>query len=151
MLRRRWLAAALVGTVASAFGQSWLTPAERPEPLPEEEAFRLDALARDRRTLLVRVAMPPNYYLYRDKTRFRILEPVGATLRPPRWPTAVAHHDEHFGQVYVYFDRVEVVLPVRGLGRARQIELEVQFQGCLEDVLCYPLMRRQLQIELPPG
>lgn len=149
MLRRRCLAAVLAGTVVNVFGQDVLTPRGRPEPLPEDEAFRIDALVRDRRSLLVRVQMPPQYYLYRDKTRFRLLAPAGAVLRTPRWPAAVEHYDEHFGTVWVYFDRVEVSLPVRQLGRAERLELEIEFQGCLQDVLCYPLMRRRLLLDLP--
>lgn len=57
--------------------------------------------------------MPKGYYLYRDKTQLTLGDAAGAHLGAPRWPAGVSHQDEHFGQVTVYFDQVELPLPWR--------------------------------------
>src|SRR5690606_14528010 len=42
------------------------------DPLPEAQAFGFEAIAGDARTLLLRFTPAPGYYLYRDRSSFRI-------------------------------------------------------------------------------
>jgi thiol:disulfide interchange protein DsbD len=122
-------------------------------PLPEDQAFVFEAIgsAADG-GVLVRFTMPPDYYLYRDKTRFRSTDP-DMKLGVPRWPPGTPHRDEHFGEVMVYFGTVEVPVEVReGAGAAsRTIGLVADFQGCQLDGICYPPMTRTVSLELPPA
>ncbi|GHA80874.1 protein-disulfide reductase DsbD [Cognatilysobacter bugurensis] len=121
-------------------------------PLPAEQAFGVEAIARDADTLLVRFTPAPGYYLYRDKTALRLEGVPGASLGPPRWPRGVAHRDEHFGAVTVFFDPVDVAVPVRrGDAGAVNARLVVNFQGCQTDGICYPPMTRTLDVALPAG
>lgn len=114
------------------------------EPLPAEEAFKVEALQMDDENLLLRFTMPAGYYLYRDRTELR-LDPSAETEVTPDWPGAVAHNDEHFGPVAVFYGEIDV--PVK-LGEA-SVEganvLTVKMQGCKEDSICYPPMRRRLE------
>ena len=67
----------------------------------------------------MRFTPAPGYYLYRDRSSFQ-LHADGITPAAPRWPRGVSHHDEHFGDVVVYFDQVDVPLPLlRTHGEAR--------------------------------
>jgi thiol:disulfide interchange protein DsbD len=120
------------------------------EALPEEQAFKAEAIASSPTELLVRLTPAKGYYLYRDKTAFRIVEAAVAGTGAPRWPPAKPFHDEHFGDVQVWFEQAEIPVPLRRLGAAAQtITLEAKFQGCLTDGLCYPPMTRLIKIELP--
>lgn len=120
------------------------------EPLPEEQAFALQAVALDRSTLLLRWQMPAHYYLYRMKAEVSAQAPAGLTLGEVDWPKGKAHHDEHFGEVEVFFDQVEVRVPIAELpADAAEVTVRAKFQGCLEDAVCYPVMRRDLRIALP--
>ena len=122
------------------------------DALPEEQAFRFEAIANTPGELLVRLTPAPGYYLYRDKTSFRLRDAVGVTLGAPRFPPGEAHRDEHFGDVVAYFDVAEIPVPlVRSDERAQTLTLEASFQGCLADGICYPPMVRSLQVELPAG
>ncbi len=122
------------------------------DALPEEQAFRVEALAVSPSEILMRMTPAPGYYLYRDKTSFRLIDADGVTLAAPRFPEGKPHRDEHFGEVTVYFDQVEIPLPVtRRNTRAQTLTLEVSFQGCLKDGICYPPMTRTLVVELPAG
>jgi thiol:disulfide interchange protein len=120
-------------------------------PLPEEEAFAFEAIASGAGELLLRFTPAHGYYLYRDRTSLRIHE-QGYGLGAPQWPEATPYHDEHFGNVMVYFDQIEVALP---LGRSSpdpaRVTLEVEFQGCQDEGICYPPMTRRVGIDLPAG
>src|SRR5690606_46563 len=120
-------------------------------PLPEEQAFAFEAIAGDGDTLLMRFTPAPGYYLYRDRSRFR-LEAEGIRAGPPRWPRGQRHRDDYFGDVVVYFDQVEVPLPLlRSHGEPREATLVATFQGCQDEGICYPPMTRRVRVSLPAG
>lgn len=120
-----------------------------PLPLPPEQAFGLEAIAGDANTLLLRFTPARGYYLYRDRTSLK-LAGTGVALGKPRWPKGVQHRDEHFGDVVVYFDQVDVPVPLRRTrGAAQTITLTASFQGCQDDGICYPPMTRTVRVALP--
>ena len=119
-------------------------------PLPPEQAFGFEAIAGDDRTLLLRFSPAPGYYLYRDRTTLTLAGDKAITLGTPRWPAGTAHHDEHFGDVVVYFQPIDVPLPLRRKqSAATQVRLTANFQGCQTDGICYPPMTRTVEIALP--
>ncbi|GGY34780.1 cytochrome c biogenesis protein [Rhodanobacter panaciterrae] len=120
-------------------------------PLPAEQAFRFEALAQNPHQLLLRWTMPKGYYLYRDQTSLKLKDANGLSLTPA-WPAGTAHHDEHYGDVTVYFDQVELPVTVNGdLAGRKQLTLEASFQGCQDGGLCYPLMTRAASVDLGSG
>ncbi|KJV37359.1 protein-disulfide reductase DsbD family protein [Luteibacter yeojuensis] len=121
------------------------------QALPADQAFRFEALAKDGKTLLLRWTMPKDYYLYRDKTEIKVSSPAGVTAGEPDWPSGTAHHDEHFGDTIVYFDQVEVPVPLNGADPSKKVELDIAYQGCLENGICYPVMTRHLTADLASG
>ena len=120
------------------------------QPLPAEQAFRFEAIASAPDTLLLRWTMPKGYYLYRDRTSLKLTGAGGATLGKPQWPTGVAYHDGNFGDSIVYFDQVEVPVPITR-GNSGQVTLQASFQGCKEHAVCYPMMTRSVNVDLPPA
>ncbi len=118
-------------------------------PLPEEQAFRVDALVEPGSTVAnlraaVRFTMPPGYYLYRDQTKFELVDPGSdVSIDAPVFPPGRSYRDEHFGDVIVYFDQVEVGVPLRGsLAGVTSLPIKVSFQGCQDGGICYPPMER---------
>lgn len=121
-------------------------------PLPSEQAFGFDAIASDGNTLLLRFSPAPGYYLYRDRTSLKLEGSAGVLAGKPRWPAAQSHRDEHFGDVSVYFNQVEVPLPLRRtVTDAVDSTLVVTFQGCQTDGICYPPMTRRVKLSIPAG
>ena len=126
------------------------------EPLPEAQAFAFDAIARDADTLLLRFVPAPGYYLYRDRTSVRLAGPAaeatGLSAGALQWPPGTPHEDEFFGRTTVYFEPVEVALPLR---RARagggDLQVTASFQGCQDEGICYPPMTRTVAVPLPEG
>ncbi len=121
-------------------------------PLPEEQAFGFEAIAYDGDTVLLRFTPAPGYYLYRDRTSMKLTGAEGISLQAPRWPAGKPYKDEYFGDVVVYFDQVEVAVPLRRTNaQAAKATLEVTFQGCQTDGICYPPMTRKVALDIPKG
>ncbi|GAA4806139.1 protein-disulfide reductase DsbD [Lysobacter hankyongensis] len=140
----------LAGGGTSPLG-SLLGAGGKAPPLPEEKAFGFEAIVGDGDTLLLRFTPAPGYYLYRDRSAFR-LDADGVVAGKPRWPKGEVHHDEHFGDVIVYFAPVDLTLPlVRTKPDAQTATLRATFQGCQNDGICYPPMTRSVRIALPRG
>lgn len=140
----------LAGGGTSPLG-SLLGAGGKAPPLPEEKAFGFEAIVGDGNTLLLRFTPAPGYYLYRDRSAFR-LDADGVTAGKPRWPKGEVHRDEHFGDVIVYFAPVDLTLPlVRTNADAQTATLRATFQGCQNDGICYPPMTRSVRIALPRG
>lgn len=119
-------------------------------PLPPDEAFRFEAIAASPTSLLARWTMPDNYYLYRDKSKLRLVDGAGFELGRMDWPPGKDHFDEHFGKVEVYYGEVELPIAlVRETGAAQTIRIEAEYQGCQEDGICYPVMTKTVAIPMP--
>ena len=121
-------------------------------PLPPDQAFGFEAIADDGNTLLLRFTPARGYYLYRDRSSFRIEDDAGIAAGTPRWPPGTAHRDGYFGDVVVYFDQVDVPLPLRRTRPdAATVRLTATFQGCQDEGICYPPMTRTVEVAVPAG
>jgi thiol:disulfide interchange protein DsbD len=118
------------------------------ELLPVEEAFVMNARFDRANELTVSWQIAPAYYLYRDKLAFRAdgaIELGGASL-----PRGVAHRDENFGDVEVFYDYVEATIPFsRASPDALDVTVTAGFQGCKEDSICYPPGEQIMALVLP--
>lgn len=121
--------------------------------LPEDQAFRIEAIVGDADTVLLKLSPAEGYYLYSDKLRFSLpADAAPVQLGSPKLPEAVWYPDPEFGLVPVYFEPVEITLPLqRTATDAGNIELTVDYQGCKENGICYPPMQKAFTLELPAG
>ena len=129
----------------------WLAaPTGNGEPfLPPDQAFRSSVQTLDQQTLAVSWTIAPGYYLYKDKLS---VTPVSGEIQLgfPELPVGETRTDEYFGETEVYFEQVEILLPfVRSNPEPLAIELELGFQGCAEDGICYPPLSRRQLLEIP--
>lgn len=149
----------LINTTAQAGGLSdalaglgqptGLVSAVSDEALPPEQAFQYEAIAIKNNELLVRMTAAPGYYLYRDKIAFSTAV-EGVEVFDTAMPKGITKHDEHFGDVEVYYDQVEIpVFLKRKAGSDVQVQLQGNFQGCKEQGICYPPMSRMVTVDLP--
>jgi thiol:disulfide interchange protein len=122
------------------------------EPLSSEQAFPLDVTGDSSTQITLHWRMPKGYYLYRDRIKINAANDSGVALGEPQWPQGSRHQDPQFGDVIVYFGKVDVPIAVReNSGGERSIGLRVRFQGCLEGSVCYPPVTREISIALPPA
>ncbi|MPV86329.1 protein-disulfide reductase DsbD [Ostreibacterium oceani] len=111
--------------------------------LGEDEAFSVYLDAIDATTYALRWQVAPAYYLYRDKTFVDLLG--DARIINVAFSEGEIHEDAFFGQQVVYRDNAaQVTLTLdRPLTDFR---LNIQFQGCADVGVCYPVTARQMTI-----
>ena len=105
----------------------------------------------DRQQLLVSFSMLDRVYLYRHRLDFTLRDANGNLLDDfddLELPPGEAKTDEIYGDVNVYFGQLDVRLPLDSVPLA-DTELEVQYQGCIEDKLCYPPEVRTFSFSAP--
>ena len=122
------------------------------QPLPADDVFFPDAYAEDD-MLYFRVQMLPGYYLYKDKISVRSLsDGVDLDGEPldDKWSASETVIDEWFGEQSVFY------IEASGAARLHQqeadvrtVEIELTYQGCKEDGLCYLPKSKVLSVEMP--
>lgn len=131
-------------------GTPGLTTGAAGMPLPETEAYVVEAVTDGPNRIVVRFTIAPGYYLYRDKTRFAVESERGAMITVGEWPPARTFSDPYFGEQAVFFDEALVPLEVRRVqAGADTLRLRIDFMGCQEGGICYPPLKRLISVELP--
>lgn len=134
---------------ASGLSGSLFAGADPGQPLPVEAAFvpnpRFDAA----NELTVAWDIAPGYYLYRDKFTFAV-DSGEIQFGPARLPSGVAHNDQNFGDVEVYYGRVEIVVPfARAHPNEQALSITAGYQGCKDESICYPPAEHAFELTLP--
>jgi len=120
------------------------------EPLPVDQAFVPNPRFDSANELTVSWDIAPGYYLYRDKFTFSTNGEI--QFGAARLPAGVAITDQSFGNVEVYYDRVDVIVPfARAHPNEQQLEITAGFQGCKDDSICYPPDETVFELTLPPS
>jgi len=107
------------------------------EFLPADEAFTLDVRRTGSGDVAAEWVIAPGYYLYREQMGASVDgDPVVLAL-----PAGKPKYDEFFGDVEVYYEQIGVEFPAPATGT-----LELRYQGCAEDGICYPPMKKSLDL-----
>ena len=112
------------------------------ELLRMEEAFQLVDIVQQGNELVVQWQSEEGYYFYRDKFRVESLEP-SVSIGELILPQGVIENDPLFGEVQVYFDLIEMRVPIFSSLENQPFTGKVEFtfhaQGCNKPVgVCYP-------------
>ncbi len=139
----RWITTLLSLLLISLSAQAFdLSELDKDDPfLPVDEAFRLVQLQQADGTIQLLWQIEPGYYLYRDKIE---LQAEGVSYQLPVYPQATIHEDPYFGEVAVYYFKLELTLPVTEI--APNNSLSVKYQGCAEAGLCYPPVTKRFSL-----
>lgn len=116
--------------------------------LPPDEAFRLSARANRDNTISLNWDIEPGYYLYNDKFKVTALDD-DHRLAPFTIPAGKLKQDLIFGAVRVHYDKLSVDVPVISAATATgATDIEVGYQGCKEDAVCYPPIQKTFNLNL---
>lgn len=115
--------------------------------LPADQVFVFNALLEQADTLVLMWEIREGYYLYRQSLTFAEAEGEDS-LGEAEIPRGEKHHDEFFGDVEIFRDRLLVRLPITAAS-ASVIDLEVSYQGCADIGYCYPAQRKSISVEVP--
>ncbi|MFZ3153001.1 protein-disulfide reductase DsbD [Pseudomonas sp.] len=104
--------------------------------LPVREAFKLSLISSSSESVKLRFVAAEGYYLYKHRFSFSS-EPADISLGQAVLPAGQAKHDEYFGDVEVYYEVLDVEVPLDNPDN-RPFNLSVNYQGCADKGLCYP-------------
>lgn len=117
------------------------------------DAMQVSAFAEpDQQQIRVLVALYPHVYLYQHSLDLRLLDENGNLLNDfTDWQPPAGKHktDEIFGEVEVYYDLLEFTVALDSVPLVATV-LEVDHQGCLEDVLCYTPQTARIPLTFVP-
>ncbi|MBT6043655.1 MAG: hypothetical protein HOH14_09185 [Gammaproteobacteria bacterium] len=123
-------------------------PIIRSTVLPADEAFSMNAIIEAPDTLVLYWEIKEGYYLYRKS--ISASDTHGNSITIGELPTGAVHSDEFFGEVKVYFDRLLHRFPLTSLAMENnKVAFTLQYQGCAEDLYCYPMQKREIELTLP--
>lgn len=137
------------GFLSSLGNRLGLQQDRKQEFLDPDRAFIYLAEAAGPDSIITRWEIAKGYYLYRNKFAFTLRDAEGITLGDYTLPGGVAKTDESFGRSEVYYDQVEIPLPLhRNVGASRTLILEARYQGCADAGLCYPPITKTTSLTL---
>jgi thiol:disulfide interchange protein DsbD len=116
---------------------------------PPDEVFFPDLYVVDGNTVEVGFRIIPGYYLYKNKISAKVLgdKARAGALELPR---GKIHSDEFFGEQEVYYDQVVGRLSIaRASAEPTDLQLEIEYQGCADEGLCYLPQTRVLAVGMP--
>lgn len=117
--------------------------------LPADEVFFPNAFAVDGNTIEFGIRLLPDYYLYKSKITVRSLNDK-ATAGQLDLPKGKIKTDEWLGEQEVYFNEVfGRVAIARATPEAMDLEIELGYQGCKVDGICYLPITKVLTVSLP--
>jgi thiol:disulfide interchange protein DsbD len=126
-----------------------LAQAQNQELLPPEDAFSLSAWI-DGDKLVAEYRIAPGYYMYRERFDFTVeSSDAPARFDVAQIPPGKFKHDEFFGDIETYRDRVTIQLPiVFDANPASRLEVMATSQGCADIGVCYPPLKQLLTVNL---
>ncbi len=119
--------------------------------LDPDVAFEFSTELANPNTIIARWSIAPDHYLYRDKFKFSLKNAEGISLGQVQLPKGELKHDDFFGQIQVFHNRIEARIPLlRNRQSATPITLHAVYQGCAEKTgICYPPIKKDITFELP--
>ena len=119
------------------------------EILDPEVAFRVVANVNTENKVELNWNIEPGYYLYKNKFSIESANP-NLTLASYQFPKGKEKQDAAFGQVEVFYDRANVSVPFTITDAiVKEFDINVGYQGCKEDSVCYPPIRKTLTVNVP--
>jgi thiol:disulfide interchange protein DsbD len=122
---------------------------------PPEQPYRFQARAIDHDALQLTWQIAEGTYLYQERIEISLAQAGDVALGEITLPRPTIKKDSPrpdgtIGDVAVYYDRIELPVPLlRTTEEAREIQLQVKFQGCADQGICYPPETKLVTLALP--
>jgi len=140
-------AQSLTERLSNAFGRNSIAD----EILDPDVAFLVEAEINTPESIQLLWRIEDGYYLYRDKFKFALREgPAQISQARVKIPAGKMKEDPTFGKVEINTGDFSIDLPFQRSDTAQSpLTLEIRYQGCKEDSVCYPPITKQLSLLLP--
>lgn len=113
--------------------------------LPSEQAFHLEKKKVDEQGVHLQYIIADGYYLYKNRFSFKTDNPQ-VVIGELKLPKGKIKQDESFGEIEAYHAVLDIVVPVNN-PKGQGFNLEVNYQGCAEKGLCYPMETANINVD----
>jgi thiol:disulfide interchange protein DsbD len=142
MLRRFLVFASLILSLFSSL-------AAAQEYLPVDQAFAVEVKSATSERVTLRWRVAEGYYLYRSKIDAAAASGSPVALGGPVLPAGETIEDRYFGKSQVYREDFTTDVPLDDGGAVpARFDLDVAYQGCAKDGICYPPRTETLTVSL---
>ena len=127
---------------------------DEPEFLHPDVAFRLEAAATGSDRAVVSWRIEPGYYLYAKRMAVHLPEgsPPGTAIASVDLARGEMQEDPYFGRVEVFRHEAEAAVRLAHAGPApTDLVLDVVYQGCADEGLCYPPIEKSIALRFDGG
>ncbi len=118
---------------------------DTPTFLKVDQAFVFD-FSQEGEHLEIKFDIAEGYYLYKKQFKFAT---KNAELGEPTYPEAQIIEDEFFGESEVFFNEVNINIPI--ISSLQDGVVKVRYQGCAEAGLCYPPTTQVVYLSSTPA
>ncbi len=142
-------ALASADSLSDRLGNIFSTDSSSDEILDPEVAFLFNSEVIDGENVRLTWQIEEGYYLYQNRFAFETRS-EGVQVGNYLLPDGKEKQDPAFGRVVVNTGLIEIILPFTGSGGNQQnVEMQVAYQGCKEDSICYPPIKKLINFVLP--
>jgi len=120
------------------------------EPPPPEQVFILSTEVLGPNKIRAKWHIVDGFYLYREKFHFKSNTP-GIELNKGEYPKGHVKEDEFFGKVETYRGDIAIDIPIVRQQNVQNLQLTITSQGCADIGVCYPPLKQQVEMQLPPA
>ncbi|MCX7104672.1 MAG: protein-disulfide reductase DsbD [Methylococcales bacterium] len=113
-----------------------------------EQAFKISVKALTVDQVEVSWDIAKGHYLYSNHIKFES-KSKQITVLTPSFPVGETKHDENFGDVIIYRNKLQIPVSFVASKEVTAIRFEVQFRGCADKGICYPPQKKVFDVNLP--
>ncbi len=107
------------------------------EFLPVDQAFKFSTKVIDKETIQASWDIAEGYHLYKDKIKFDVSS-GNFQIANVDYPQSVMLNDKIFGKQESYINKIDIVIKLNQISNDNLIKLQIGYQGCAKQGLCYP-------------
>ncbi len=125
------------------------TPSSVDEGLHPDDAFKvaISVISNDR--LILNWQIKSGYYLYKDKFLIGSND-SSIIIGNYVFPIGKLKEDLAFGEVEVYYNDNQLLVPfTHEDANIKELNINIGYQGCKEDSICYPPIEKNLTVSIP--
>ncbi|MFV1993101.1 MAG: protein-disulfide reductase DsbD [Acidiferrobacterales bacterium] len=124
---------------------------EVPDFLEPDQAFKVTSLVKDNgKTIIVDFKIAKDYYLYHDKIKIKLKNAGSAKIEKINLPKGKIKDDPYFGKTEVHKKSFQAQVLISGAASDSTM-LNVEYQGCAEQGICYAPARKDFPVKAGAG
>ena len=117
-----------------------------------DDAFLLTAKLDANNVIQAHFLLADKVYMYREQFKIDMAGGSGHSVGAMTLPSGIKKNDEFLGPIEAIYGEAWVPIPIiTGNGASNDFSVSIEYQGCLEDRICYPPITKYLNVDAGNG